>query len=525
MHRTITRQLTLILLLFTLIIATHVSAYEVAPRTGFPITLPSARIGFGSPTLADLNGDSKPEIIVGGIDGVVYAVQQTGQTLWTYNVSTVLNAAAQQAGLTASSKPIAIRTAPTVADITGDGRPEVVVGAGDVFETKTHGGVVALSASGQLLPGWPKLGQDVGGGGADLGRPDGYADGTVSSPAVGDINADGAPEIVYGGFDQHVYARRADGVLLPGWPQFVLDTVWSSPALADLDRNGKLDVIIGVDAHYYRGEPRYSEDGGDLYAFRSDGSIMWRAHQDEIFESSPAVADVDNDGFFEVIAGMGTYYSSLGRADGRYISAWNHNGTLRWRTPLPERVVGSPAIGDVNGDGSLDVVVGAYDGKVYALRSTNGGILWSTAVRDIFDNKYLPDPNLRSPVLGDYDGDSLNDVFIAIGWEVAVLKGTNGTQLTANGTNNSTKPSYYTSLTIDGTPAIGDLDSDGKLDLVAASGATNDDRGRIFTWRLPNSTTKASWPMLRGNPQHTGTLGTAVKIELAQQVYIPMARR
>jgi hypothetical protein len=70
------------------------------------------------------------------------------------------------------------------------------------------------------------------------------------------------------------------------------------------------------------------------------------------------------------------------------------------------------------------------------------------------------------------------------------------------------------------------LNNDGKLDLVAASGDSADQFGRVFTWQLPNSTTKASWPMLRGNPQHTGTLGTATQVSrLPPQMYVPVAKR
>lgn len=178
-------------------------------------------------------------------------------------------------------------------------------------------------------------------------------------------------------------------------------------------------------------------------------------------------------------------------------------------------------MGDINGDGKLDVVVGAFDKKVYALNGSTGAIMWSTLAEGIFGGG----AELYSPVLGDYDGDGINDVFIALGWEVAVLKGTNGAQYTAKDGPGSTKPSFYTSCSILGTPAVGDLDNDGKLDLIATSGATNEDRGRIFTWRLANSSTKASWPMLRGDPAHTATLGTLAPIQLTSRVYVPVARR
>jgi hypothetical protein len=477
-------------------------------RPGFPATLSGARVKFGSPTLANISGDSRPEIIVGGIDGIVYALNGSGAVLWTFNVSNAINTAAQSIpGLVHSTKVIPIRSAPAVADLTGDGVPEIVISAGEVFEAHTNGGVVVLNASGQLLPGWPQLPIDSGGSGGNNGSPDGYADGIVSSPAIGDIDGDGSPDIVYGAFDQRVYARHVDGSLLTGWPQFVLDTIWSSPALADINGDGQLDVVIGVDAHNYNGPPRTSQDGGDLYVFSGNGSIQWRAHQDEIIQSSPAIADLDEDGLPEIVVGTGTYYSNppFNRSVGRYINAWNNDGSLRWHTALPERAPGSPAIADINGDGHLDVVIGALDGKVYALDGRNGAILWSTLARDIFNNQYIPNPQVYSPVLGDVDGDGLDDVLIGLGWDVVVMKGTNGALLTGTSAGDA-RPSYYGAYTIDNTPAVGDLDNNGKLDLVSVSGTTADPgNARVNSWALTSSTLKASWPMFRGSAQHTGT--------------------
>jgi outer membrane protein assembly factor BamB len=492
-------------------------------RPGFPVVLDTGRVKFGSVTLADLNGDQRPEILVGSETGILYVLNADGGLRWKYNVTAALNAAAagQPRLNPTSAEPTSIRSAPAVADVTGDGVPEIFVGAGDVLSAQAHGGVVGLTASGALLPGWPQLTCDVGNKTpppsyfpqltcAQLNGGNGYSDGVVSSPSIGDITGDGVPEIVYGAFDQLTYAREPNGTLLPGWPQHALDTIWGSPAIADLTGDGVSEVIIGVDAHRYRGpswnaEFRETFDGGYLMAYSGAGAILWASRQDEVFESSPAVADVDGDGKPEIFTGSGTFYSIYhsppNPALGRYVTAWNHDGTQRWRAPLPTQVTGDPALGNLLGDDGLEVVVGGRDGKAYAIDAKTGSLLWSTTARETFGGSFP----LSSPVLGDYTGDGRDDVFLGLGWDVVVLRGTDGAQLTATDPTDPNKPSYYGAYTVNGVPALGDLDDDGKLELVSAAGNQFTQavgNTQVNSWDLPSASGVASWPMLRRTPAH-----------------------
>jgi outer membrane protein assembly factor BamB len=492
--------------------ADRTKAFVAPQRAGFPLAVPTTqRVGFGIPTLADINGDGKLEILVGTIDGQLLVVDSTGKLLWRYNVSNAINAAANtRPGLKQSTTPVPIRSAPSVGDITGDGQPDIIVAAGDISSANTHGGVMALTRTGQPIPGWPFISQDVS---PDIRLKDGYADGVVGAPAIGDINGDGKNEVVFGSFDHYIYALRSDASYAPGWPQFAYDSVWSSPALADLDGDGQLDVIIGIDAHVYADTQYSSADGGELQVFRGNGTRLWRSAQDEVMFSSPAVADLDGDGKLEIAAGTGNFYCCFDGTpsnEGKYFTVWNHDGSILWRTTLPAQVVGSPAIGDLNGDGKLEVVVGAKDGKVYAFNGATGQIRWATQVRDIFNNQFMPNPVVYSPMLADYTGNGHDDVFIALGWDIIVVRGSDGVQLTATSNLDPDKPSYYTNYTIDGAPAIGDLDGNGKLDLVAASASTNQQlqpiNAQIHVWELPNSTTKASWPQFSRTPDKRGLL-------------------
>jgi outer membrane protein assembly factor BamB len=74
--------------------------------------------------------------------------------------------------------------------------------------------------------------------------------------------------------------------------------------------------------------------------------------------SSPALGDIDNDGKLEVVVG----------SDDHKIYALNgENGSLLWSYSTGYFVRSSPSLGDIDNDGKLEVVVGSGDGNVYAL--------------------------------------------------------------------------------------------------------------------------------------------------------------
>jgi hypothetical protein len=285
-----------------------------------------------------------------------------------------------------------------------------------VIVSSTHGGHTLtgqdrrnlyLHRDKDMLPGFPKALPSDG----------------ASSPVLADLDGDNQNELLFGTSDGIVHALRRDGSELPGWPVhtdplplhtgghgFTSNSVdqnasygalLSSVAVADLDRDGAPEVI-GADLE------------GKVYAWNAGGTLRWQREANPAFSgkplqphvnvrcgkrcrtqhgfiASPVVADLGgNGGTAEVIvAGMD-----------RHTYAWHAGGTpvdgfpvlvvdrskisgVDPQTDVPNfnanagqelnqgAIVDTPTIGDLNGDGKPEIVVGTNE--EYAANQGNEG--------------------------------------------------------------------------------------------------------------------------------------------------------
>jgi hypothetical protein len=500
-------------------------------QPGFPVKLAGAPVDLSSPTLADLDGDGKLEIIVGGrgvnadgslaCDGWVYAYRSNGALYWQTRVRAPVNAS------------------PTVADLNKDGKPEVIVSLGGVAVSSAltcwNGGVVALNGQTGVQT-WLFDTQDW-----LRHQPDGWKDGVFAAPAVGDINGDGWPEVVVGAWDQCLYAldRNGDpiwgnlpGVLTPvycgGHGYYNEDTFWSSPSLADVNGDGILEIITGADIT--TGNMYNDPSGGYVYLFNGQGVMLAQTWLDQRIYSSPAVADIDNDQKLEIVVGTGTHLAGKGY----YVSAYEIDLSkptprerliLKWRNATGGRVFASPAVGDLNGDGADDVVVTSYIGdngaegsEVFAWDGNTGQQLFRTRSCNFMGQSLATQ---SSPTLADLDGDGKLEVLYSHAWEVTVLNH-DGTYYTdysnptypgapfnsacARTTAPTTTKTYYTKYTLNASPAVADLDGNGKVEVVIAGGYdSTGQRGGIYAW-TNHANGARPWPMFHHDAAHTGTI-------------------
>jgi hypothetical protein len=394
-----------------------------------------------------------------------------------------------------------VNSSPAIGDINGDGLNEVIIGVG-WEDRENDGGIFAFSHDGKVLPGWPVRTMD-----RNLG-PDGHSDGVFGTPALVDLDGDGLLDVVVASFDENLYGLRYDGTAARGWPFHLWDGTWSSPAVGDLDGDGSVEIVAAGYTHagFPPGYPTVN-GGGIIWVLDTKGNELpgWPQVFDLHFDSSPALGDLDGDGDLEIVIGTG---HEPGTARGHKVYAFHHNGNLvnGWPAATSDYVWPSPALADLDGDGKDEVIVSCIDGKLYAWDDDGTTFPGRWPVRPINDAG-LNGGMVGSPVVADLDNNTDLEIIVPIGWDLVGFN--HDGSFFAYG--NEEQLRMHTSFSLGGTPAIADVDHNNRLDVIMGSAVFEFDKGLLYVWELPEKAIPGEmpWPMWRQNPTRTGRASSA----------------
>jgi len=292
-----------------------------------------------------------------------------------------------------------------IADVTGDGRSEIIAARGGPSPS-----VIAISGQGEVL--WQSRGN--------------FTFMVYGTPVVADLDGDGRAEIVFdvlvvdgptGQLKRVLEPRRSGGLSI------------RSPVIADIDLDGQRDIFLGPDR------------------LLADGTLLWRNERADARSVHVAIADITGDGFGEILM-----------VSGSFLEAFDRQGRVLYRSPLPSNNGGPPCVADFDGDGQVEIGIGV--GNFVAVYRLDGTLVWQY-------------PSVDSTLAHagcsgyDFDGDGAYELLHADQHTFFIFDGATGDVLY--------RDERHTSTTVFEFPVVADVDRDGSADIVIASN-TNDER-------------------------------------------------
>ncbi len=326
----------------------------------FPLDDPLQTSGYNAPTFGDVDGDGDLDLLMGVLGGAYNANTTTADNL--YYLEQTDDGFELRTRRYLTQIDVGSESVPAFVDLDGDGDLDLLLANKiDPSEPTTS---IIYRFTNEGTPTDPAFRLD---GTLDL------AGAYHNVPAFGDLDGDGNPDLILGTWrDELRYFRNEpEG----GAARFVLvDSAFvtltrgsnAKPALGDVDGDGDLDLFVGESSgtlNFYRNEGTPSEPRFELVDDEYLGLDVGR-------RSAPALADVDGDGDLDLVIGREDGELVFLRNEGdartaRFVEA-------EWPFPAPEELPRAPVpvFVDIDGDGDLDLFVGGLGGGLHYFEGT-----------------------------------------------------------------------------------------------------------------------------------------------------------
>ncbi len=292
------------------------------------------------------------------------------------------------------------------------------------------------------------------------------------TPAIGDLDGDGWPEVVGAGANGTTAFHGADGSLM--WSAGAYGGGHTPPCGAvgiyDLNQDGTAEVVIGHEIW-----------DGATGSVVSNTQSVGDGSGHEWAAPFGVAADIDRDGRLEVVVGnalldrKGNVEWNNNKSDG-FVAVANFDaddkgeivvasvgslrlqddtGTVMWsRNGLTGSTIGAPTVADFDGDGEPEIGVAGMG--QYVVVDTDGAVLWSRTTNDYSSG-------FTGSAVFDFEGDGKAEVVYADENDVFVFDGATGAVKLVE--------SQHSSATCSESPSIADVDNDGHAEILYTSSA------------------------------------------------------
>ncbi len=442
--------------------------------SGGPVLSAGDRLGVSVTPIGDLNGDGMPDIVAGAYwddaggtnRGAVHLMLLDPiRPVPNYKVHDTAKITTQAVQGSGYSNQFHFGTVSSIGDIDSDGTPDIAVGArGDVEGGANRGAVYILLMNNDGTVKSATAINDATPRGPTLANHDLFG---TSVTSIGDIDEDGTPDIAVGadGDDSVGVDRGAVYILLMNNDGTVKNTVkindatprgptlsngdgfgTSVTSIGDIDEDGTPDIAVGADDDNGSGG---SLRGAVHILFMSNDGTVKRtveinsatprgptlSNSDTFGASIASIGDINGDGTPDIAVGADGDNSNRGAV---HILFMNNDGTVKSTVEINSTTPRGPtlslgdrfgasiaSIGDINGDGTPDIAVGARDdskikaqqGAFYILLLNDDGAV-KRSVKIDSNTTNIPDMSIGDRFgssiasVGDINGDGTPDIAV-----------------------------------------------------------------------------------------------------------------